>query len=87
MPTPLGRHTRVYDEHERGIIEPFKIDYMKTTTPAERKSLAQAFIFPALFNYWASIGIELNDEEISRRSDVSNIFGNISFCCINWMEL
>jgi hypothetical protein len=71
MAPPQDDENRVYNRHEREKINPFKSDYMKTTNPAERKALAQAQIFPALFNYWSSIGIDLNPEEQNKRSEVS----------------
>ena len=70
MPSPNGRH-RVYNENERKVIDPFKSQYLTTTTPAQRKSLAQAHIFPALFTYWSSVGIDLNPDEMNKRTEVS----------------
>ena len=85
MAPPQDDENRVYNRHEREKINPFKSDYMKTTNPAERKALAQAQIFPALFNYWSSIGIDLNPEEHNKRSEVSrNIvkwIPSFSICC------
>jgi hypothetical protein len=54
-------------------MDKFKEEYMKTTTPAERKTIAQVHIFPALFTYWSSIGVDLSPEEMNRKSDVSKI--------------
>lgn len=71
MPPPSDSRRRVYNEEERKLIDPFKSDYMTTTTPAQRKAIAQAHIFPALFTYWSSIGVDLNPEEMNRRSEVS----------------
>jgi hypothetical protein len=71
MPQPLGRLHRVYNEQERAAIDPFKADYLKATTPAGRKIIAQVHIFPALFNHWANDGVDLNDNEMKTRSDVS----------------
>ena len=57
--------------HERKVIDPFKEQYMNTTSPAERRALAQADIFPKLFTYWSSIGINLNSDEMNLRTEVS----------------
>jgi hypothetical protein len=70
MPIPNER-PRTYDKKEREVIDPFKERYMNTTTPAERRSLAQGHIFPELFTYWSSIGIDLNPDEMNKRTDVS----------------
>lgn len=78
MPQPLARLRRVYNSQERSAIDPFKSDYLKATTPAGRKLIAQVHIFPALFNHWASVGIDLNDDEMKTRSDVSLIHIYIS---------
>jgi hypothetical protein len=71
MSPPIGDRPRVYNQQERDVIDPFKADYMKTTTPAERKTLAQGHIFPALFTYWSSIGRDLSPAQIDIRSEVS----------------
>jgi hypothetical protein len=71
MTPPLNVHSRVYDKNERKAIDPFKTEYLSTTTPAQRKEMAQGRIFPALFSYWSSIGVDLNPNEMDRRSDVS----------------
>lgn len=65
---------RVYNDEERKVIDPYKAEYLLTTTPAQRKTIAQALIFPALFTYWSSIGVDLNPDERNRRSDVRNKF-------------
>jgi len=79
MPPPVGPVRRVFNQQERALIDPFKPEYMNTTTPASRKTIAQVHIFPALFNYWAENGVDLNDEEIQVRSDVSTLFYNTDF--------
>jgi hypothetical protein len=70
MPSPNERQ-RTYDAKERKVMDPFKERYMNTTSPAERRTLAQAHIFPDLFTYWSSIGINLNPDEMNQRTDVS----------------
>lgn len=70
MPSPNERQ-RTYNLYERKVIDPFKERYMNTTTPAERRTLAQAHIFPDLFTYWSSIGIDLNSDERNERTNVS----------------
>jgi hypothetical protein len=74
MTTPIGGRKRVYTEEERKVIDPFKAAYMGTETPAERKTIAQVDIFPALFTYWSSIGIDLNMDETNKRTQVSKYF-------------
>lgn len=72
LPGPLtGQQARVYDEHERAVIDPFKSEYMDATTPAARKLVAQLQIFPAIFHYWESIGEKINDEE---RQELSKVY-------------
>lgn len=83
MPPPTGGRPRVYNDEERKVIDPFKEEYMKTTSPAERKALAQGLIFPALFTYWSSIGVDLNTEEFDIRMEVSE-FLETSLCCFTW---
>jgi hypothetical protein len=71
MPPPIGKRPRVYDIEERKVIDVYKADYMKTTSPGERRSMAQGLIFPKLFTYWSENGITLTQEEIDIRTDVS----------------
>lgn len=71
MSPPFDARWRTYSPNERRQIDPFKAEYMMTTTPAQRKVLAQAHIFPALFSYWSETGINLNPEEKNKRSEVS----------------
>ena len=73
MAPPLDKRPRVYNENERKAIDPFKVEYMNTTSPGQRKGIAQGKIFPALFSYWSSIGVDLNPSEMDRRSDVSRL--------------
>ena len=70
MPPPSTIRCQVYSDEERRLIDPFKEEYMKTTT-SEWKTIAQVKIFPALFTYWSSIGVDLNPGEMDRRSEVS----------------
>jgi hypothetical protein len=65
------RTHRVYNQYERAVMNPFKADFMKTTTPSERKQIAGRDIFPALFNYWSSSGLHFTPDEVDRRTDVS----------------
>jgi hypothetical protein len=71
MPPPITVRRRAYNEDERLVINKFKEDYMKSTSPAERKTIAQVKIFPAIFEYWSSIGVDLNPAEQDKRSQVS----------------
>lgn len=68
---PTTQHIRVYDEHERGAIDPFKKEYLDATTPSTRKTVAQLKIFPALFQYWESIGKKIND---AKRKELSKVY-------------
>lgn len=72
---PSGQQiqNRVYDQYERAAIDVFKNEYLEATTPAARKMLAQLKIFPALFNYWESIGVIINEE---KRKLLSKVYGN-----------
>jgi hypothetical protein len=59
---PGGRLIRVFNEHERAAIDPFKSAYMEANTPAARKSIAETDILPALFAYWRSIGEQVDSD-------------------------
>jgi hypothetical protein len=71
MPPPIGVRRRAYNQDERRVIDEFKEEYMKTTTPAERKTISQVKIFPAIFEYWSKIGVDLTPDEMDKRSEVS----------------
>lgn len=71
MPPAFGERRRTFNKAEREVIDIYKAQYMQTTTPGERKALAQGKIFPDLFSYWSEKGINLNSIEKNRRSDVS----------------
>jgi hypothetical protein len=74
----FGKREKAYNEGERTVMDVYKAQYMQTTTPAERKELAQGFIFPALFSHWAGLGIDLNPTEKNKRVEVSILsFTNI----------
>ena len=87
MTAPGGRLQRVYNEQEQAAINPFKTEYFNVTTPTARKTIAQAHIFPALFNYWDSIGIEIDDEEMKERSDMGCKIKISSFSYSSWISL
>lgn len=70
MPPPIDVRRRVYDELERKVMNPFKNDYMNCSTPAEQKAFATSKIFPELFNHWAKIGVNLNSDEMDKRTEV-----------------
>lgn len=70
MTPPNIVRLRVYNDEERAVINPFKTEYMETTTPGQRKAIAQGQIFPALFTYWSSIGVDLNPIEMNKRQEV-----------------
>ena len=70
MPPPIDVRPRVYDELEGKVMNPFKNDYMNCSTPAERKAFATSKIFPELFNHWAKIGVNLNSDEMDKRTEV-----------------
>jgi len=71
MSPPIGVRRRVYDDEERKVMDPFKAEYMNTSSPAERKTIAQTLLFPALFTYWSRIGVDLHAEEMNKRSEVN----------------
>jgi hypothetical protein len=72
MTPPISGRPRVYNPQEREVIDKFKARYMMTTSPAERKNLAQGEIFPAVFDHWSKTGVDLTPEETNIRSEVSN---------------
>jgi hypothetical protein len=76
------RLSRVYDRHERAAIDVFKDQYMDATSPVARKTIAQVHIFPALFNYWISIGKDVPADEKPLRALVCLIF-HFHLVCIN----
>jgi hypothetical protein len=61
---------RVYDKHERAVIDVFKDKYFEAKTSTSRKVIAQLDIFPALFNYWKSIGKVYGKKQTRMKSDV-----------------
>jgi hypothetical protein len=69
-----GRATHIYNSEERSKIDIFKPQYLEATSPAARKTIAQVHIFPALFNYWTSIGHIIDDHAMRVRSAVCRSF-------------
>lgn len=67
---PPGRLTRVYNAQERAVIDPFKTQYMATTSAAARKTIAQVHILPALFNHWDRIGEAVSGNDMRMRTMV-----------------
>jgi hypothetical protein len=74
MPGPAGHNHRMYNAEERAVIDPFKSEYLNATTPAERKSIAQLQIFLKLFNHWHDNGEKFSEDEMKKRSGVSETF-------------
>ncbi|KAF8799628.1 hypothetical protein BYT27DRAFT_7263714 [Phlegmacium glaucopus] len=60
--------TQTYNTQERAAIDVFKDQYLEATSPATRKTIAQLHIFPALFNYWGTIGEVIDDREMELRT-------------------
>jgi hypothetical protein len=81
MSHPIGGRPRIYNAQERNQIDPYKDDYLKTTSPGERKALAKGKIFPTLFTYWSSIGVDLTPHEMKIREAVSLISKQCIICC------
>lgn len=67
---PSGHLTQVYNSQEWNVIDPFKSQYMDTTSPAARKTIARIHIFPALFNYWSGVGQVINDSTMKLQATV-----------------
>ena len=61
----------MYNARERAAIDPFKDEYMAATSAAARKAIAQIHIFPALWNYWSSIGEVIDDNQMALRTEVN----------------
>jgi len=76
IPFAFGKRPKAYDEGEREAIDKYKVQYMQTTSPSERKALAQGKIFPDLFNVWADRGIVLDATEKNMREEVSEFTHN-----------
>ena len=74
MSPPIAVWQRVYNVDERQKIDPFKEEYMKSTSATERKMIAQSKVFPALFTYWSSIGVNLNSVEQDKWTEASSIY-------------
>lgn len=55
------RHQALYSSEERAVIDVYKEEYLKTTSPDDRKRLAQTKILPAIFNYWSQKEIDITD--------------------------
>lgn len=50
------RHGAWYTREERGIIDPYKVQYLQATSAGERKRIAQHHILPSIFTYWDEKG-------------------------------
>jgi hypothetical protein len=72
IPFAFGKRPKAYDEGERVSIDKYKVQYMQTTSPSERKALAQGKIFPDLFNLWADRGVVMNPTDKNMREEVSD---------------
>lgn len=49
---PVSQQQVIFSAAERAIINPFRPEYLDTTSPAQRKHVAITKILPALFTYW-----------------------------------
>jgi hypothetical protein len=58
----LGRDRRqaLYNAEERAVIDAHKDDYLKATSPPERKTIAQNLLAD-IFNHWTEKGIDLSN--------------------------
>lgn len=74
LPMPVLRRPSKYSVQERAILNAHKDNYKKQTTPAGRMHVAQTDILPAIFNYWASQGVEFTDGQIEGRTKVNDRF-------------
>jgi hypothetical protein len=74
MTPPISVRRPVYNVGERKVLDVFREEYMQTTSPHERKTVAQVKIFPTMFKYWAQIGVDLTAEEMDKRTEVSYIY-------------
>ena len=59
-----GHLTHIYNSQECAVIDPFKTQYIDTTSAAARKMIAQVHILPALFNHWECIGKAVSGNEM-----------------------
>lgn len=63
----------IFSASERAIINPFRPDYLNSTSPAQRKHIAITKILPALFTYWDEI--DPNDPRIKNVKQSSEVCG------------
>lgn len=71
---------RAYNPEERAVIDVHKATYLKATSPAERKVIAQ-HVLVDIFNHWSERGIIVNNVDITIRTKVcaigtDHIWGN-----------
>lgn len=57
------RKQRQYNQREMVAINRFKQDYYAAITPQSRKDVFEKNIFPALREYWESVGIILTSHD------------------------
>ena len=61
----------VYDKEERVILNSFKERYM-SMSPSQKKIFAQNIMFPKLFDWWESKGIQYDFDQALEKSKVSS---------------
>lgn len=69
-------------EHEQML--PFKENFVKSMTPADRLLILRNQILPAMFNYWASVGKYPRDEQESRDWTRVNLQELTQWLSNNW---
>lgn len=65
-----GRIRGKYTRNERAIIDPFKEQYMKTTTLQERQHVAMNLIYKQLFVYWTQNDGMIDADDAKVRGEV-----------------
>jgi hypothetical protein len=60
----------VYDKEERAILNGFKERYTAMKSPSQKKLFAQNIMFPKLFDWWESKGIEYDFDQALEKSKV-----------------
>lgn len=71
--TPKPRKDCEFDIEERGILNPFKLEYRQQTDAVGRKHIFTSRICPAIFNHWTNNGLNgISVEEMQTRIKVSS---------------
>lgn len=76
LPSNIAK--QIYNSAERAILDPFKADYIATSTKATRKQFFVSRIWPMIYKYWFEKEGLLTQPEIAARVKVMLSFDYLS---------